>query len=77
MSRLGDKIKEYKELCMVTNEEICSIGGYGKTRQWVGQIINGTKNVSEETAREILNAISVARAVKMKQAEKETETDEQ
>lgn len=64
------RIKAYKELCGVTNKEICEKGGYRASSQYLGQLLNEQKPCNEESMYEILNAISKARAVKIKNKEK-------
>lgn len=72
------RIKEYKELCMVTNKDIVEKGGYRNSTQYLGQLLNEQKPCNEESMYEILNAISKARAVKIKnkQAEMERKREE-
>lgn len=70
------RIKEYKELCMVTNKDIVEKGGYRASTQYLGQILNEQKPCSDESMYEILNAISVARAVKIKNKQSEAERKE-
>lgn len=70
------RIKEYKELCMVTNKDIVEKGGYRNSTQYLGQLLNAQKPCSDESMYEILNAISVARAVKIKNKQSEAERKE-
>lgn len=70
------RIKEYKELCIVTNKDIVEKGGYRNSTQYLGQLLNEQKHCSDETMFEILNAISVARAVKIKNKQAEAERKE-
>lgn len=67
------RIKEYKELCMVTNKDIVEKGGYRNSTQYLGQLLNEQKPCNEESMYEILNAISKARAVKIKNKQSEME----
>lgn len=67
------RIKAYKELCMVTNKDIVEKGGYRNSTQYLGQLLNLQKPCSEESMYEILNAISKARAVKIKNKQAEIE----
>lgn len=69
------RIKAYKELCMVSNKDIVEKGGYRNSTQYLGQLLNEQKPCSDESMYEILNAISVARAVKIKNKEKMLEAD--
>lgn len=64
-----EKIKAYQELCGLNNKEVCEYGDY-KTPQWYGQVLLGKTACTDETTFEILNAISKARANKMR-AERE------
>lgn len=70
------RIKEYKELCMVTNKDIVEKGGYRNSTQYLGQLLNLQKPCNDEAMFEILNAISVARAVKIKNKQAEAERKE-
>lgn len=67
------RIKEYKELCMVTNKDIVEKGGYRASTQYLGQLLNEQKPCNDESMYEILNAISKARAVKIKNKQVEME----
>ena len=67
------RIKAYKELCMVSNNDICEKGGYRNSRQYLGQLLNEQKPCSDESMYEILNAISKARAVKIQNRQNEIE----
>lgn len=64
-----NRIKAYQELCGLNNKEVCEYGRY-KTPQWYGQVLLGKVACTDDTTYDILNAISKARANKMK-AEKE------
>ena len=65
MTRL-EKLKSYMELCDVrTNKELVDNGGYPKTVQFLGQILNGQKNMSEEEEKLIYSCINVARAKRL------------
>lgn len=70
------RIKAYKELCMVTNKDIVEKGGYRNSTQYLGQLLNLQKPCNDEAMFEILNAISVARAVKIKNKQAEAERKE-
>ena len=65
MTRL-EKLKSYMELCDIrTNKELVDNGGYPKTVQFLGQILNGQKNMSEEEEKLIYSCINVARAKRL------------
>lgn len=70
------RIKAYKELCMVTNKDIVEKGGYRASTQYLGQLLNLQKPCNDESMYEILNAISKARAVKIKNKQAEAERKE-
>ena len=62
MTRL-EKLKSYMELCDIrTNKELVDNGGYPKTVQYLGQVLKGDKNMSEEEEMLIYNCINKARA---------------
>ncbi|MDD3323355.1 MAG: hypothetical protein PHS59_18115 [Paludibacter sp.] len=65
MTRL-EKLKDYMELCDIhTNKELVDNGGYPKTVQFLGQILNGQKNLSVEEEKLIYTCINVARAKRL------------
>lgn len=54
------------ELCDIrTNKELVDNGGYPKSVQFLGQILNGQKNMSEEEEKLIYSCINVARAKRL------------
>ena len=64
MTRL-DKIKSYMELCDVhTNKELMD-AGYIHSVQFLGQLLNGQKNLSADEEMHIYNCINLARAKKL------------
>lgn len=66
------RIKEYRDYCGVSNREICdnTKGGYRASHQYLGQVLNGQSPCSDEMCYEVLNAISRARAIKIRNREK-------
>ena len=65
MTRL-EKLKSYMELCDIrTNKELVDNGGYPKSVQFLGQVLNGQKNMSEEEEKLIYSCINVARAKRL------------
>ena len=65
MTRL-EKLKSYMELCDIrTNKELVDNGGYPKTVQYLGQVLKGDKNMSEEEEKLIYSCINVARAKRL------------
>lgn len=64
MTRL-DKIKSYMELCDVrTNKELMD-AGYTHSVQYLGQVLNGQKNLSADEEMLIYNCINKARAKRL------------
>ena len=54
------------ELCDIrTNKELVDNGGYPKTVQYLGQVLKGDKNMSEEEEKLIYSCINVARAKRL------------
>ena len=63
MTRL-EKLKSYMELCDIrTNKELMEF--YPKSVQFLGQVLNGQKNLSEEEEKLIYSCINQARAKKL------------
>ena len=62
MTRL-EKLKAYMKLCDIqTNVELVKHGGYPKTIQFLGKVLNGDKNLNEDEEMLIYNCINRARA---------------
>ena len=62
MTRL-EKLKSYMELCDIrTNKELVDNGGYPKSVQFLGQVLNGQKKLSADEEMLIYNCINKARA---------------
>ena len=60
MTRL-EKLKSYMELCDIrTNKELMDF--YPKSVQFLGQVLNGQKNLSEDEEKLIYSCINQARA---------------
>ena len=59
------KLLEYKELCGVNNKEIAKSGAYSKSEPWLCKVLKGEVNCNDENYREIMIAISRARANKL------------
>jgi len=60
MSRL-ERLKEYMELCNIkTNKDLMEF--YPKSVQYLGQVLNGQKNLSVEEERLIYSCINQVRA---------------
>lgn len=54
------------ELCDIrTNKELIDNGRYPKSAPFLGMVLNGQKNLSEEEERLIYSCINVARAKKL------------
>ena len=63
-SRL-DRLKSYMELCDVhTNKELMDVG-YTHSVQYLGQVLNGQKNLSADEEMLIYNCINKARAKRL------------
>ena len=63
MTRL-EKLKSYMELCDIrTNKELMEF--YPKSVQFLGQVLNGQKNLSEEEEKLIYSCINQARAKRL------------
>lgn len=75
MTRL-DKLKSYMELCDIrTQREIHSLGEYPKSVQYMGQIFNGQKNLSDEEEKLLYLCINRARAKKLMGLDNEKSQD--
>lgn len=75
MTRL-EKIKSYMELCDIkTNVELVKHGEYPKTIQFLGKVLNGDKNLSEEEEKLIYTCINRARAKRIMGYEETQDTN--
>ena len=65
MTRL-EKLKSYMSLCDIrTNKELIDNGGYPKSAPFLGMVLKGDKNLSEEEEKLIYSCINVARAKRL------------
>lgn len=62
MTRI-EKIKDYMELCGIkTNNEVKEKGAYPRSVQYLGQLLNGQKPLSQDEEKLIYDSINIARA---------------